>query len=160
MEISCSLKAAVGGICGFDRKDRTRASQVIPILSCKKDISSHLRSFKFSGSQNEVELILSRAGMFKTPHNIEEITICPNHRSQLGVGWSRGSNTRCRIPKEISGHKEKLPKADRGVDKRISEVLLNATGKLIQVGSGEYSQKSISDLNFEALSSNTLYLLL
>ena len=30
---------------------------------------------KFSGSQNEVELILSRAGTFKTPHNIEEITI-------------------------------------------------------------------------------------
>ena len=88
-----------------------------------------------------MELILSRAGMFKTPHNIEEITICLNHRSQLGVGWSRGSNTRCRIPKEISGHKEKLPKADRGVDKRISELLLSATGKLIQVGSGEYPQK-------------------
>ena len=27
-----SLKAAVGGICGFDRKDRTHATQVIPIL--------------------------------------------------------------------------------------------------------------------------------
>lgn len=140
MEICCSLKTTVGGICGFDRKDRTHATQVIPILSCKKDISGHLRSFKFSGPQNEVELILSRAGMFKTPHNIEEITICPNHRSQLGVGWSRGSNMRCRIPKEISGHKEKLPKADRGVDKRISELLLSATGKLIQVGSGQYPQ--------------------
>ena len=88
-----------------------------------------------------MELILSRAGMFKTLHNIEEITICPNHRSQLGVGWSRGCNIRCRIPKEISGHKEKLPKADRDVDKRILELLLSATGKLIQVGSGEYLQK-------------------
>ena len=107
-----------------------------------------------------MELILFRAGMFKTPNNKEEITICPNHRSQLGVGWSRGSNTRCRIPKELSGHKEKLPKADRGVDKHISEVLLNATGKLIQFSSREYSQKSISYPNFEALSSNTLYLLL
>jgi hypothetical protein len=82
--------------------------------------------------------------MFKTPHNIEEITICPNHRSVLGVGWSRGSNTRCRIPKEVSGHKGKLPRADRGVGKRISDILLNASGKLIQVGSGEYPQKSYS----------------
>ena len=70
--------------------------QVILILSCKKDISGHLRGFKFSGPQNEVELILSCAGMFKTPQKIEEITICPNHRSQLCVGWSRGSNMRCR----------------------------------------------------------------
>ncbi|CAB4013275.1 Hypothetical predicted protein [Paramuricea clavata] len=46
--------------------------------------------------------------MFKTPHNIEEITICPNHRSVLGVGWSRGSNTRCRIPKEVSSVLENL----------------------------------------------------
>ena len=146
MEICCSLKATVGGFCGFDRKDRTHATQVIPILSCKKDISSHLRCCKFSGPQNEVELILSRAGMFKTPHNIEEITICPNHRSVLGVGWSRGSNTRCRIPKEVSGHKGKLPRADRGVGKRISEIPLNASGKLIQVGSGEYPQKTYSGI--------------
>ncbi len=142
MEICCSFRSAVGGFCGFDRKDRAHATQVIPILSCKRDISSHLRSCKFSGPQNEVELILSRAGMFKTPHNIEELTICPHHRSVLGIGWSRGSNTRCRVPKEVSGHTEKLPKADRGVGGHISQILFNHTGKLIQVGSGEYAQKS------------------
>ncbi|PFX20277.1 hypothetical protein AWC38_SpisGene15301 [Stylophora pistillata] len=30
--------------------------------------------------------------------------ICPNHRTKLGSGWSRGSSTRCRVPEEISGH--------------------------------------------------------
>ena len=29
---------------------------------------------------------------------------CPTHRSNLGVGWNRGSNSRCRVPKEMSGH--------------------------------------------------------
>ena len=66
--------------------------QVIPLIACKKDISSHLRSCKFSGPQNEVDLILCRAGLYKAPKNIQEITICPNHRSTLGVGWSRDPN--------------------------------------------------------------------
>ena len=83
MEICCSLKAIAGRICGF-RKECTHASLVIAILSCKKDINHHSQSLRFSGSQ--VELILSCAGMFKTPHNLEESTICLNHRSQLGVG--------------------------------------------------------------------------
>ena len=96
-----------------------------------------------------MELILAHAGMFKTPPDIEEITICPNHRPLLGVGWSRGSNTRCRIPKEVSGHKGKVPKADRGVGKRILQLILSSTGKLIQVGSGEYSDQynQYSDLH-------------
>ena len=148
MEICCSFKSIVGGICSFDRNDRAQDTRVLPILSCKRDISSHVGSFKFSGPQNEVELILCRAGMFKTPHNIEDITICPSHRSVLGVRWSRGSNTRCRVPKEVSGHKGKLPKADRGVSKHVSQILLNRTGKLIQVGSGEYQRKSYAIQDF------------
>lgn len=142
MEICCSLKSIAGGTCGFDRKDCAHATQVVPILSCKRGISSHLRSCKFSGPKNEVELILCRCGMFKAPHNIEELTVCPNHRSVFGVGWSRSSNTRCRMPSQISGHKRKLPKAERGISKHMSQMILKRTGKLIQIGSGEYRQRS------------------
>lgn len=139
MEICCSFKSIVGGICGFDRKDRGHDTQVIPLMTCKKDISSHLRSCKFTGSRNEVDLILSRAGLFKAPKNIQEITICPNHRSVLGVGWSRSSNTRCRVPQEVSGHKGKgkMPKADKGVEKGSSQMLLKHTGIFIHIGSGK-----------------------
>ncbi len=119
MEICCSLKSIVGGICGFDRKDRGHHMQVIPLIACKKDISSHLRSCKFSGPQNEVDLILCRAGLYKAPKNIQEITICPNHRSTLGVGWSRGSNTRCRVPKSFLDTKGKCQRQTEELEKMV-----------------------------------------
>ena len=107
MEICCSFKSFAGGTCGFSyREDRTCISQVVPLRSCIKDISSHLRGCKFSDAENEVDLILSRAGIFKTPKDIDDLTLRPTRRSNLGVGWSRGSNTRCRVPKEVSGHSE------------------------------------------------------
>ena len=64
MEIYCSFKLFAGGIFGFSyREDRSCISQVVPLHSCKKDISSHLRSCKFSDPENEVDLVLSRAGV-------------------------------------------------------------------------------------------------
>ena len=49
MEICCSFKSFAGGTCGFSyREDRSCISQVVPLHSCKQDISSHLRSCKFS----------------------------------------------------------------------------------------------------------------
>ena len=79
MEICCSFKSFAGGTCGFSyREDRSCISQVVPLHSCKKDISSHLRSCKFSGPENEVDLILSLAGIFETLTNIDDFTIYPN----------------------------------------------------------------------------------
>ena len=56
-------------------------------------------------------------GIFETPKDIDDFTNCPTHRSNLGVGWNRGSNSRCRVPKEMSGHGKgrvkSIPKADR-----------------------------------------------
>ena len=48
---------------------------------------------------DKVDLILSRADIFETPKDIDDFTNCPTHRSNLGVGWSRGSSSRCRVPK-------------------------------------------------------------
>ena len=33
MEMSCSFKSLVGGICGFDRRDRKKETQIIPLLA-------------------------------------------------------------------------------------------------------------------------------
>ena len=52
METCCSFKSLVGSSCGFDAKDRKRQNQIVPLVSCSKDIS---------GSQNEINLILCRA---------------------------------------------------------------------------------------------------
>ena len=56
--------------------------------------------------ETEVDLILSRAGIFERPKDIDDFTICPTYRSNLGsgVGWSRGSINRCRVPQEVYGH--------------------------------------------------------
>ena len=39
-----------------------------PCVIVKKDISSHLRSCKFSDPENEVDLVLPRAGISETPY--------------------------------------------------------------------------------------------
>ena len=62
MEACCSLKSLVGSSCGFDAKDRNCQTQTVPLLSCPKNISKHLMKLSFSGPQNEIDLILSRAG--------------------------------------------------------------------------------------------------
>ena len=82
----------------------------------KTDVA-HLRSFpclvvkktfQFTcgDPETEVDLILSRAGIFETPEDIHDFTICPTHRSNLGtgVGWIRCSISRCRVPREVCGH--------------------------------------------------------
>ena len=46
--------------------------------------------------ETEVDLILSRAGIFETPKDIDDFTICLTHISNLGTGagWIRGSISR------------------------------------------------------------------
>ena len=75
MEIYCSLKAVVGGICGPDPKSRQKSCNITPVLACRKEISGHERSFQFSGHTNESDLILSRAGLFTCPKDIATWTI-------------------------------------------------------------------------------------
>ena len=48
-------------------------------FSCKKDISSHVRSCKFSDSENDGDLILSLGGIYETLTDIDYFTICPTH---------------------------------------------------------------------------------
>ena len=47
------------------------------------------------------------------------------------------------MPKEVSGHcngkVKSIPKADRGIGKRVSQVVLKMSGKSIQPGSGKWA---------------------
>ena len=140
MEVCCSFKSLVGGICGFDTRDRKKETQIIPLLACSKDISNHTASLGFLGPKDEVDLILSRVGIFTHPGNINSMTICPLHREKLGLGWRRGSNARCRMPAVLSNHDKrgkKWPKCDRGIGKIDAQIILKKTGVFLQVGSGK-----------------------
>ena len=47
------------------------------------------------------------------------------------------------MPKEVSGHcnsrVKPIQKADKGIGKRVSQVVLKMSGKFIQPGSGKYA---------------------
>ena len=141
MEVCCSFKTIVGGICGPDSRDEKQDVTVTPLVSCTRDITKHLRSFAFSGPENEIDLILSRAAIFKIPVDVNDMTICPFHRGKLGLGWTRGASTRCRVPQVLSQHgsknKKGLPKGERGIGKYDSLHVLRKTGVFIQCGSGK-----------------------
>lgn len=87
--MSCSFETLVGESCGSDKRSRNSSATVVLFKSCSKDIKNHKRSLKFSGIDTEIELILARCGIFEKPVHLEEMTICPNHISKLGIGWRR-----------------------------------------------------------------------
>ena len=72
---------------------------------------------QFSGVETEIELILARSGIFVKPVNFSEMTVCPLHRSSLGIGWRRASRL-CSVPQDVSGHKKEskeVPAVGRGI---------------------------------------------
>ena len=85
--------------------------------------------------ETEVDLILSRAGIFETLKDVDDFTICRTHRSNLGagVGWIRGSISRCRLPKEVYGHSKgrSIPNAYWGMGKRVPQIVHETSGKFI-----------------------------
>ena len=88
MDINCSFQRIVGGHCTLVK--RSQVSDIIPLLSCKRDISGHKKAVGISDVESEVELILARSSIFNPSSDISELTICPSHRSSLGIGWRRG----------------------------------------------------------------------
>ena len=138
MEVNCSFKKLVGGDCGLSKRYKTETN-VIPLLSCKKDISGHKKSLGISDVESEIELILARTSVFFSPPDLTNFTVCPAHRYSLGIGWHRGSH-RCRVPAELCKHgkRAKPRKADRGISKALSDIILQNTGIFLPVGSGMY----------------------
>ena len=136
---ACSFLAIVGGHCGYDSKDRTKSVEIVPLLTCRRDISGYKSACSIIGIEDEVELLLARATIFAPPRNTENWTICPQHRASLGVSWKR-SSTKCAIPVSLSRHSTtttKKPKAERGLSKLGSQFVMKETGIFLPVGTGE-----------------------
>ena len=137
--MSCSFLDIVGGVCGAEKRARHQSTQTVSLSSCCKDIRSHKRFLQFSGVETEVELILARSGVFVKPENFSEMTVCPLHRSSLGIGWRRASGL-CSVPQDVSGHKKEskeVPAAERGITLQYSKQIFELTNNLVPVGSGK-----------------------
>ena len=132
---ACSFLPIVGGHCGSDTQDRTRLAEMVPLLSCNRDISRHKSFFSITGIENEGELLLARASIFAPPRNIETWFICAQHRASLGASWKR-SSSKCSISvslsKENATDVAKKPKAERGLSKSGSQIVLKGTGTFFQ----------------------------
>ena len=138
--MNCSFQRLFGGSCGPDKRSRDPVEDAtsVPLTSCTKDITGHIRAMGINDVDSEVNLILARASIFTCPPDIEKMTIWPSHRSSLGIGWRRGSQ-RCRIPGDLASHKQpgrSTRKADRGINKSLSKTILRRTGIFIPTGSG------------------------
>ena len=134
----CSFSSIVGGICSFDPKDKRKSTEIVPLVTCDRDISTHTSLWSISDVKTEVQLILARASILSPPEENTSLTICQSHRASLGIGWCRGSQ-RCRIPKEISNHESggrQWPKAERGIGRGVPCFILKRTGAFITPGSG------------------------
>ena len=120
---------------------------LLGIVIEKTDVA-YLRSFPYvvvkktfqvtcGDPETEVDLILSRAGIFETPKDIDDFTICPTHGSNLatGVGWIRGSISRRRVPKEVDGHGKSMvksiPKAYWEIGERVPQIVRKTSGKFL-----------------------------
>ena len=122
-EASCSVEFIVGSACSYDRRDRSKLFEVVPLVSCNKDVQGHKSAWCFAGVENESELILARAGIFyMSAKDINALTICPFHRSELGTGWRRSQNT-CRIPDEsLPTAKEKVSRETEALADRYQKL--------------------------------------
>ena len=70
MEGCCSFKSLIGGVCGYNTRDRMRETEIVPLLSCTKNIASHESAFKFTGPEDEIDLILCRAHICRPLHGL------------------------------------------------------------------------------------------
>lgn len=100
------------------------------LYSCATKAKNHLQFFQFARVETEVDLIFARCGIFKKPPLFSQMTICPHHRSSLGIGWRRSSKLCC-VLENVSGH------SSRGLSLSQSRTIHEVTNVLLPVGSGK-----------------------
>lgn len=121
------------------------SSTIVPLNSCKQDVTAHLVSLGVSGKRGrrfespqitERELILNRAGHFDLPEDwIGAMTICPKHRRELIVDWRGRKTATCCYPVHEGQHKQVNP---RRVNFTLSKEIFLLHNSVVPVGSGEY----------------------
>ena len=62
MEGSCSFESLVGTLCSFDRGDKQRSTEIVPLSlsnSAIKDVTGHRSTWSLSGIESETDFILA-----------------------------------------------------------------------------------------------------
>ena len=115
-------------------------SAIFPLLTCKRDVTSHLVSLGISGKRGRVsesELILNRAGRvgILREDDKEALTICPKQRKHLTTDWSGRKNYISSYPAH-QGLKKGLS-LQRHVNAKISAEIFVEFKKIVPIGVGE-----------------------
>ena len=140
--MSCSFSFVNAATCGSKLKSDT----IIPLLQCDNDITSLLVGLGVSESRGgsssritEKDLILNRAGFYKTSFTKEEsMTICQGHRFYLTSQWPGVKRKQCSYPLHI-GRKTVDSANPRRVTRRMSEDLFLVFNEKVPIGSGRFS---------------------
>ena len=143
---SCSFAKYSPISCGFS-KHYHLIREHVPLRTCNRDITSHLKRLKTSHANinGEWHLMLLRVGLFEVQG--ESLTICPLHRDVLGTLWnSSRPPTKCSHPL----HRTSKAKPDRGVSPAFSKAIRDHWGRFVPTGSGKYrsSYKRLAKMQF------------
>ena len=120
-------------------------SAILPLLACKRDMTSNLVNLGIGGKRgrgeaevSESELILNRAGRIGILREDEKeaLTICPKHRKHLTTDWPGRKNCICCYPAH-QGLKKRLSLAWR-VNAKISAEVFVEFKEIAPIGAGEW----------------------
>ena len=132
-DLRCSFADHCDSSCGLAPR-HPNVKEFVPVTSCKKDIKSHLKQLNVTQKNvaSEKDLILARVGSFG--EDGKDMTICPKHRSELGILWRPTKARRCAHP--IHGIKKAKP--ERGANLQMSKEIMENWNVLVPVGLGMY----------------------
>ena len=154
--MSCSF-STVDSVCG-PTPYAPNELHVIPLKSCRKDLTDYLTNLGVSGSRgfagtriNEADVILNRARFhLLSEEDRERITVCPKHRYELTTHYQKLKSS-CSHPSH-RGEVKKL-KNPRRVNKQVSEEIYQEFQVSVPIGSG----KNNTEVNILFISSHFTY---
>ena len=125
--LSCSFASHCESYCDIS----SRGNELLPLSSCSRDVSAHLRQISVSRKSvsSEKELILARAGLFD--ESGPDFTICPKHRDKLGAKFN--ASIKCQHPL----HGNRKGKRERGVNLQMSKEIKSKWNVVVPVGAGK-----------------------
>jgi hypothetical protein len=135
--LKCSVSGSkfVNTPCGLVSRYKDEARNVL-ITSCSKNIDSHIKLLGLNNIPSEGHLICYRAGIF---NNVEDHTVCPHHRSTLGVYWRQKKF--CVYPSQSQTHGQRI--SARSMTLQMSRTCLQSCDVFLPVGSGKYCTTNI-----------------
>ena len=133
-------------------------SAILPLLACKRDMTSLLVNLGISGKRgrgeaevSESELILNRAGRIGILREDEKeaLTICPKHRKHLTTDWPGRKYCISCYPAH-QGLKKRL-NLPRRVNAKMSAEIFVEFKEIVPIGAGEWRLLFIHLVNSRTL---------